>query len=54
VAVYKPGALRFTDSVGVIITRRRRDFQPKKKTRRVAGAEPETPPQAPPEGADEA
>jgi len=54
VAVYKPGALRFTDSVGVIITRRRRDFQPKKKARQVAGAEPETPPQASPESADEA
>jgi FolB domain-containing protein len=28
VALYKPGALRFTDSVGVIITRRRKDFLP--------------------------
>ncbi len=49
VAVYKPGALRFTDSVGVIITRRRRDFLPKKARRKAAKAAPE----APPEGADE-
>jgi FolB domain-containing protein len=26
VELYKPGALRFTDDVGVIITRRRKDF----------------------------
>lgn len=30
VAVNKPGALRFTDDVGVIIKRKRKDFLPKK------------------------
>ncbi|GAB4574532.1 MAG: dihydroneopterin triphosphate 2'-epimerase [Anaerolineae bacterium] len=47
VAVYKPGALRFTDNVGVIITRRRKDFLPRGKKARKAAPRP-------PEGGDNA
>ncbi len=37
VAVYKPGALRFTDDVGVIITRRPGDFLPQGQDQKESG-----------------
>lgn len=49
VSVNKPGALRFTDDVGVIIKRRRKDFTEKKKARKAAAADP-----APAEDGDDA
>jgi FolB domain-containing protein len=41
VELYKPGALRFTDDVGVVITRKRKHFLGKeaRKTKQAAGDE---------------